>query len=269
MTMGVMMMSCDADVSPGFYETGRFLAEYASYLRGCGATSIRTCRNTLRIAEAYGLEAVVSTDTVVTSLILRDSESGFTGRFSAFPVDAGINFDINASLSALSWNIMDEKIPLEKAVREFRKITSRKYASGWNVLLLTSLANASFCRLFGGDSSAMLIVFLSTAAGCMVKRMLLERRVDVRVVFFIAAYLSALLCCGSLFFNWTATPQVSLATSVLYLIPGVPYINSASDFLSRRYLSSVVRLADALILTAALSAGLCLALFTMNVTMIW
>ena len=51
-----------------------------------------------------------------------------------------------------------------------------------------------------------------------------------------------------------------MATSVLYLIPGVPYINSASDLIDGHYLCSFSRFVDACVLTACLSIGLCAAI---------
>ena len=58
-------------------------------------------------------------------------------------------------------------------------------------------------------------------------------------------------------FGIGSTPEIALGTSVLYLIPGVPYINAVSDMIDRHYLCAFSRFADAVVLTACLSAGLC------------
>ena len=87
---------------------------------------------------------------------------------------------------------------------------------------------------------------------------MLRNGADVRVTFFMCAFISSALAYGATLFGWGATPDVALATSVLYLIPGVPYINAASDLIGRHYLCAFSRFADACVLTACLSAGLCL-----------
>jgi uncharacterized membrane protein YjjP (DUF1212 family) len=55
-----------------------------------------------------------------------------------------------------------------------------------------------------------------------------------------------------------------MATSVLYLVPGIPYINSVSDMLDGHYLCAFGRLMNAVILTCCLSAGLCGGLLLMG-----
>ena len=127
----------------------------------------------------------------------------------------------------------------------------------WEVLILTSFANAAFCRLFGGDWFAMLIVFVSTLTGYRLKQIMLEDGRDVRLTFLCASFFSASLSAGGYIFSIGSTPELALGTSVLYLIPGVPYINSVSDMIYRHYLCAFSRFLDAAVLTACLSVGLC------------
>ena len=113
----------------------------------------------------------------------------------------------------------------------------------------------------------MAVVALATLAGYFVKQQLLERRVDVRAVFIICAFVSGVLGATDGLFGLGATPQVAIGTSVLYLVPGIPLLNSFSDLLDRRYICAFGRFADAAVLTACLSAGLCTAMLLMGVGM--
>lgn len=54
---------------------------------------------------------------------------------------------------------------------------------------------------------------------------------------------------------------------MLYLIPGVPYINSVSDLLACHYLCAFSRFVDALVLTACLSVGLCAGMYLLGLRM--
>ena len=180
------------------------------------------------------------------------------GIFTAKLKPCGINFDINTRLSRLSWNVADGHLTVEDAFRTLQSITIRRYSHALSTTALVGLANASFCRLFDGDATAMLIVLCATLAGYAVKEILLGFRTDIRLVFIICAFVSSALCGGARLFGWSDTPDIALATSVLYLIPGVPYINAASDLIDRHYLCAFSRFTDASVLTACLSAGLCL-----------
>ncbi|MDE6367835.1 MAG: threonine/serine exporter family protein, partial [Muribaculaceae bacterium] len=135
------------------------------------------------------------------------------------------------------------------------------------VLFLVALANASFCRLFGGDLAAMAVVFMATLSGFMVKQLLIKHHADVRLTVIFCAFISGVLGATALLFSLGATPKIALATSVLYLVPGIPFINSFSDMLYRHYICAFSRFVDALVLTCCLSIGLCAAMLMMNAGM--
>ncbi|MDE6160149.1 MAG: threonine/serine exporter family protein [Muribaculaceae bacterium] len=248
--------------------TGHFLARYASWLMGCGATCIRIEKNVDRIARAYGkrVEITVMPRHVQLSVFDIDNEYEcltLNTSVQASPVD----FSINTELSSLSWRIADTGMPLARAQEELERIVGRKKPNRQLVLPAVALANMAFCRLFGGDAVAMCVTGLATLAGFWLKTHLLQRHVDVRAVFFICAFVSAVLGSTDMLFGIGDTPAVALGTSVLYLVPGIPLLNSFSDLLYRHYICAFGRLADAVVLTCCLSAGLCLGMIAMNAGM--
>lgn len=111
----------------------------------------------------------------------------------------------------------------------------------------------------------MAIVLTGTLAGYKLKQVMLEDRQDVRFVFFCCAFFSSVIGAAGYVFDLSDTPEIALGTSVLYLIPGIPYINSVSDLLDGHYISSFSRFMNAMVLTACLSAGLCGGLLLMNI----
>lgn len=238
-------------------ETTAFLAEYACLLSGCGATCIRIEKNTRRLADTFGVGVDISimpTHVYVSVWSDNPAESVVAFRKTAA---CGISFNLNAGLSRLSWEVSDNNLCLTDAVERFELIRRTKTTGKWETLFLTSLANASFCRLFGGDVIAMLIVFISTLAGYRLKQIMLEDKRDIRIAFLCASFFSAALSAGGHIFNIGSTPEIALGTSVLYLIPGVPYINSVSDLIYRHYLCGFSRFLDTVVLTVCLSTGLC------------
>lgn len=238
-------------------QAAAFLADYASLLSGCGATCIRIEKNTCRMADAFGLGSDISIMPTHVYVSVWGKDATDTCVAVRKTAGSGISFNLNARLSRLSWEVADNHLDISTAVERFERIRKTKPTDKWEVLILTSLANASFCRLFGGDATAMLIVLASTLAGYRLKQIMLEDKRDVRLTFLCASFFSAVLSAGGHIFNISATPEIALGTSVLYLIPGVPYINSVSDILYRHYLCAFSRFADAVVLTACLSAGLC------------
>lgn len=241
-----------------------FLSDYASLLYGCGATCIRIEKNTQRMADTFGYGFDMSIMPTHIYVWVWGADAARREMAVRKIAGDGISFHINALLSRLSWEVADKHLDLPTAVSRFESIRSTPPTNRWEVLLLTSFANASFCRLFGGDATAMLIVFFATLLGYRLKQIMLEERCDVRLTFLCASFFSASFSTGGHIFGIGNTPEIALGTSVLYLIPGVPYMNAVSDMLYRHYVCSFSRFMNAAVLTACLSAGLCAGILIMG-----
>lgn len=255
----------DETARPDVQEACMFLSDYAAWLLGCGATCIRIEKNVARMAEVWQLEAdlIILPSHVHVVVWNRERTRSFSNveRIRR----SGISFDVNTRLSALSWAVADRRIGFEETRRLFARDIATRPANKWMVWVLASLANMSFCRLFGGDGVSMLIVLVATLAGYRLKQVMLEDGLDVRLTFFCSAFFSSVIGAAGHVFGWGTTPEIALGTSVLYLIPGIPYINSVSDLLDGHYVSSFSRFMNAAVLTACLSAGLCGGLLLMGI----
>jgi uncharacterized membrane protein YjjP (DUF1212 family) len=240
-------------------ETARFLAEYATCLLGSGVHTSRVIRNSKRIGESLGV--LVQMATFHKSIILSVHDVQQTEVHTevvdipALPV----NFEYNSELSALSWEACDTPLPLDELWEKYREILSRPRMRPRTVLLLVGLANASFCRLFSGDWMAVGIVFASTLAGFFVRQQMQRRGINHFIQYTVSAFLSAMCASSALLFSQTA--ETAIATSVLYLIPGVPFINGVIDIVEGHTLTGGSRLIQAFLLVVCISAGLSFPLF--------
>lgn len=243
---------------------GRLLLSYSAWLLGSGATCIRLEKNISRIAATYGMH----TETVITprhiQLTVTDSKTDacFSQLVAVQPTC--INFSVNTALSRLSWEIADRRLSIDEARAKFDQIVERPSDDIPFLAPAVAVANAAFCRLFGGDWIAMAIVFAATLAGYCVKQLLAERHTDPRVIFLACSFVSAVLASADGLFHLGSTPDIALGTSVLYLVPGIPFLNSFSDLFYRHYICAFSRFIDAAVLTCCLSAGLCAGMLIMN-----
>lgn len=244
-----------------------FLAEYAAWLLGAGGTCIRVERNVKRIAERFELEAVMTIMPRHIHMTVCSPDRWESYTYIAPIATSRISFDINTRLSELSWAIADRRINFKQAKAKFHNTCMDPPDNRWMVLVLASLANAAFCRLFGGDVISMGIVFVATAVGFYIKQTLAAWKVDVRLIFIICAFVSTVLGATGGLFGIGNTPDVAIGTSVLYLVPGIPFLNSFSDMLAGHYICAFSRFMNAVVLTASLSLGLCAGMLMMNVGM--
>lgn len=260
---------CDPPRSAGRTPTAcelcLFLADYCAHLLGCGATCLRLEKNLNRIAATYGhkVEITIMPRHIHLSIIGHDAEAVT----SIASVKGCISFNINTLLSQLSWEIADGKIDFDSARDKMRYIVSHDPRNKWIELLLVAVANASFCRLFGGDPAAMAVVGLATMAGYYLKMLMLSYDIDLRVTVIVCAFVSTVLAATDVLFSLGHTPLIAIGSSVLYLVPGIPFLNSFSDMLNRHYICAFSRFVDAVVLTCCLSFGLCAGMMLMNVGM--
>lgn len=244
-----------------------FLSRYCARLLGAGATCIRMEKNVNRIAHAFGMHAELTIMPRHIHISLWSDGCSDVVTSIATVRHNVISYNVNTLLSQLSWEIADRKLTFEEAKEKFERVVTGDRQSQLLVLILVTFANASFCRLFGGDLIAMVIVAFATFIGYWLKQLLISSGCDVRLMVVICSFVSGVLGATDILFNYGTTPDIALGTSVLYLVPGIPFLNSFSDLLNRHYLCAFSRFADALVLTGCLSIGLGTAMIMMNTGM--
>ena len=247
-----------------------FVAEYASYLLGSGVHTSRVIRNAQRIGTSQGVDIQLSSFQKSIIITVHDERSGeVVTRVVKIPA-LPISFERNSDLSALSWDAVDEHLSLTDLRDRYGELIAKPRMDPIFVLLTVGLANASFCRLFGGDWTAVGIVFTATLVGFAVKQRMQAHAVNHFLVFarqrmqahavnhFLVFILSAFLAslCASSALGFDCTAEVAIATSPLFLVPGVPLINGVIDIVEGHILIGCSRLINALLLIVCIAVGL-------------
>ena len=213
-----------------------FIAEYATYLLGSGVHTSRVIRNSQRIGASQGVDLQLSSFQKSTIITAHDEESG------------------EAITRVVKIPALDEGLPLSEIRKRYDELTAKPRIDPIFVLLTVGLANASFCRLFGGDWIAMGIVFTSTLVGFAAKQRMQAHGVNHFLIFIISAFMASLCASAALRFDCSA--ETALATSVLFLVPGVPLINGVIDIVEGHILIGCSRLINALLLIICIAIGL-------------
>ena len=231
---------------------GKFIAEYSAHLMGAGVHTSRVVRNTKRIGEAFGLDVKLSVFHRNIILTIIDKETNEACNEVIDIPAHPISFEHNSELSALSWEAVDNHLSLEEF--KYKKIISAPRIHSLFVLLLVGFANASFCKLFGGDLISMGIVFSATITGFYLKQQMQAKKINHYVVFIVSAFVASLCASTALIFDTTS--EIAMATSVLYLVPGVPLINGVIDIVEGYVLTGFARLTEASLLIVSIAIGL-------------
>ena len=213
------------------------------------------------LALGYGLALKQKPQQMLAALLTLGMSGGawwlrqLNGITWAKSLSSGKLFEWNADLSALSWAAHDEKLSLEAIEHKFEEIISKPKMNPVFVLFMASLANASFCRLFGGDIWAMLITFTATMVGFFTRQHLTRRKVNHYIVFIVSAFVAS-ICASTALALGIETAEIALATSVLYLVPGVPLINGLIDITDGHIQIGISRFVNAFMLIICIAIGM-------------
>lgn len=238
-------------------DLSEFLLEYATTLMGAGVHTNRAVRNISRIATAYGYSAdmTIFQRNITMSLICNNDE---TLRRTSVRKLKPLAFNLNLiqQLSELSWLPVDNNVSIAEMKQAFSSIMRTKRFSRWTDLLLVSVGNAAFCRLFAGDWWAMLTVFVATMLGFCVKQQLAHLKYNYLGITILSAFTASMAAACAILFRFGNTPQIALATSVLFLVPGVQMINSIMDLMHGHILMGISRGIHSIMMIACIAIGL-------------
>lgn len=256
-----------------------FLLRYATTQTSVGVQTSRIVVNTTRIAHAYGYELTIMMfqRNITMTLMPATSDNTEASHISRaqHPVTGMIrhrhlplNFFLNAELSRLSWYTYDHHPSLKELEDRFEAIVTSPPVNRWLILFLISLANMAFCFLFGGDLGSGLCVFAGTLCGFFVRQELNARHVYPYLVICVSAFVASFVVGLGAKLGLEVNPEIALGTSVLYLIPGVPFINGMMDLLDGFMLNGISRLMTAVMIVISITVGLSCTLMMLNLSLL-
>ena len=256
-----------------------FLLRFATTQTSVGVQTSRIVVNTTRIAHAYGYDVMIMTFqrnmTMTLTPAVKNSRHSYHTIDRAHPVSGmlqhrhgPLNFFFNAELSRLSWYTYDHQLSLDELEERFQQIISTPPMNRWLMLYLISQANMGFCLLFGGDLISGLFVFLGTFCGFLLRQELNRHHVYHYLTVVLSATVASFVVGLGAKFGFMKDPTTALSASVLYLIPGVPFINGMMDILDGYILNGISRLMTAVMIVVAITVGLSFSLMVLDLSLL-
>ncbi len=244
------------DSSKELIKATNLLLEISSLLMVSGANTIRVNLSLNRFAAGLNFKTscFISHKSIIMTLYEEDSTQSCT-RVKNIPPHA-INFSIISAVSKASWDAVTENWTLDQISNEIKKINNQNRYPRLLVLVAVSLAGAGFCNIFKGDYLNMLVAFISTFIGLVVFQLTHKVKYNVYIRIFLGSFIASLIAGLGIVYNIGENPQTALATSILYLVPGVALINSFTDLLDNNIINGLVRFTTGLMTVLAIALGL-------------
>lgn len=249
-----------SDKQSNINKLGAILLEIGSLLMSSGANSMRIRVTIQRIASAFGYEAelLITHRALMITMSNENEDQTFNKLKRTSP--HGVNFKLVSGISSMSWKIRDQKWSLEMVQDEINRLKTVPHYPRIIILTFVSLAGISFCRLFGGSYIEMTVTFIATFVGLFIRQESVKKNFNPYLCIFFASLTSSIISGLSVKLGIGDNPEFAFATSVLYLIPGVPLINSFSDLIEGNIMNGIVRGTNGMIIAFAIALGLAVSL---------
>jgi uncharacterized membrane protein YjjP (DUF1212 family) len=229
-----------------------------------GANTERVKMTISRIAGAFGCDSqlMITNHALMITLTYDNKVKTFTS--VKWVPNMHLNFNLISDISTMSWKIVQEKWSVERINKEMKLLDKKPVYPRFLVIFLVALAGSSFCRLMGGEAVEMIVCFTGSFTGLYVRQESVKLKFNYYLCIFFAALTSSFLAGLYSFLNPGAEYIHALATSVLFLIPGVPMINSFSDLIDGNILNGTTRGVNVLVIAFAIALGLMVSLLIFN-----
>ena len=241
-------------------EVEEMLLDVGTLLMSNGASTGRVRTTVNRIAEAlgYDVELLITSRSLMLT-VTEENGSDYTSSVRRTPPH-GVNFRLVSGISRMSWRIIEDHLNVEQINQEIIRLTSLSHYPRLIVLTFVSLAGASFCRLFGGQGIELVVTFVATFFGLFIRQEAIKKRFNPYLAIVFASFAASMVAGLSVKLGIGDASEHALSTSVLFLIPGVPLINSLTDLIDGNTLNGIVRGVNGFIMAFAIALGLMFAM---------
>lgn len=246
-------------------KAANFLLSVGTTLLASGAHCGRITRNIERIAKTWGYRAdpAISFSGILLTIVPQDRPNEQIQRYQSCP-HHGARFDTITEVSLLSWQIVEKQLPIDAAEAAYQQASSTRPHPRWQVLLGIGLACASLCLLAGGDLRAAMFAFVAAIAGMSVRLLLMDQRFHPMISIIAAAFTTTMLAGVDRFISQSLHVDAAIATSVLYLIPGIQLVNCTIDLIEGHIQTALARAIFGCFILLSIAVGMSLALLILH-----
>lgn len=240
----------------------RAIIKSAVLMMEYGAESILIEQTAQRLGKALGVDSVeisLIPSAIVLTTLSQGQSVTTTRRSHHKPINMSIVYDVQTMVIDA-----EKRTYTSDLVLETLKNIQPNYYNRWLVVFMVGLACASFAYLQDADWPAFGITFIAASTAMFIRQELAKKKFVLIIIFGVTAFVATLIASISQIKGISSTPNIALASSVLLLVPGFPFVNSFLDALKGYLSMGWGRWLNAMILTLATSVGIILAVSLIN-----
>lgn len=245
----------------------KLLLDIGQALMENGADCARVIRDMKRAAVHLRIPAEnIQSHITYTTLMLNvcDDERSFT-QFRKC-MKHGVNLAVLAAVSKLTWRILRGNTPIAATENAITRIRARALCyPHWGIALGAAVGSGGSCKLFGGSWEESLVAAIAALMGFIAHRLSNKYAFNPYACAMITGFVATI-------FAWAIPAALGLGTlwyalvaCTIFLMPGLPSINAASDVLNRFTTSGMTRAMDTMLIIGGMTFGIAFAILIAGV----
>lgn len=212
--------------------TANIILRISVLLFESGAHCERINRNIQRIAQKTGYDVDLLISFTAISISVVDKENSLNTITANRKIKHhSTHYGMLTNTSLLTWDFFDEKINLNQLETQIEDLQAMPRYSVWIVRLFIGIACGCLCLLAGGDLIDGTFAFVASFFGLWARQAMIAKNFNLMVAVACSAFATTTISSINVLYGLGKFPESSVATAVLFLIPGVPLINSIIDLL--------------------------------------
>ena len=244
----------------------KILLDIGQTLMENGADCARIVRDMTRTAVhlRIPIEQIQSHVTYTTLMLcVSDGERSFT-QFRKC-VKHGVNLAVIAAVSKLTWRVLRGNTPIQAIESAIARIRQRPLCYPSWVIALGAAGSGGSCKLFGGSWFEAFIATIAALAGFIAHRTSTRYAFNPYACAMITGFVATICAWAIPMAFGLGTMWYALVACTIFLMPGFPSINAASDMLNRFTTSGTTRGMDTMLIIGGLTFGIAFAILVTGV----
>ena len=245
----------------------KILLDIGQTLMENGADCARIVRDMRRAAVHLRIPAdQIQSHVTYTTLMLcvSDGDRSFT-QFRKC-LKHGVNLAVLAAVSKLTWRILRGNTPLAPIERAINRIRERSLCyPDWGIALGAAVGSGGSCKLFGGSWLEALVATIAALMGFIAHRTSTRYAFNPYACAMITGFVATLGAWIIPAALGLPTMWYALVACTIFLMPGFPSINAASDLLNRFTTSGMTRAMDTMLIIGGMTFGIAFAILVAGV----
>jgi uncharacterized membrane protein YjjP (DUF1212 family) len=231
-----------------------------------GQSTDQTLASAERVAHTLGLRAQIMPRWGELQLQAQDNDTRLIAAVAADPT--GVAMGRVAATTRVIEDLRDGRLAPAAAREAIRAISQAPPAPAWLFTFAAAAGAVALAVIFGVQHlSAAALIFVSAAAGAILRRSLAHYIANVFVQPFGAALLAGVIGALAVRYQLSSSLRLVAVCPCMVLVPGPPVLNGALDLINGRVHLGAARMIYAGLVVVAISTGLLLGLALLGVSL--